>query len=48
MSYLYILEIDPLSAALFVIIFSHSVSCLFVSFMISVYGQKLLNLIWSQ
>ena len=45
MSYLCNWEVDPLSAASFVIIFSRSVSCRFVSFMISFYGQKLLNLV---
>ena len=44
MNYLYILEINPLSVALFAIIFSHSKGCLFVLFMISFAAQKLLSL----
>ena len=49
MSCLCILEIKPLSVALFAKIFSHSVSCLFVSFffMVSFAVQKLLSLIRS-
>ena len=35
MNSLYILEIKPLLAAWFAMIFSHSVDCLFVSFMVS-------------
>ena len=45
MSCLYILEINSLSVALFANIFSHSVGCLFVLFMISFAMQKLLSLI---
>ena len=45
MSCLYIL--DPLLVALFANIFSHSVGCLFVLFMVSFDVQKLLSLIWS-
>ena len=45
MSYLYILEINPLSVTSFANIFSHSVGCLFVLFMISFARQKLLSLI---
>uniref|UniRef100_A0A8D0QLW4 Uncharacterized protein n=1 Tax=Sus scrofa TaxID=9823 RepID=A0A8D0QLW4_PIG len=37
---LYILEIKPLSVASFEIIFSHSVSCLFVFFLVSFAVQK--------
>ena len=47
MSYLYILEINPLSVALFANIFSHSVGCLFVLFMVSFAVQKLLSFIRS-
>ena len=43
MSCLYILEINPLSVALFANIFSHSEGCLFVSFMVSFAVQKLLS-----
>jgi len=47
-SCLYILEIKPLSIALFETIFSHSVGCLFCSFsMISFAVQKLVSLIRS-
>ena len=45
MSCLYILEINPLSVASFANIFSHSVGCLFVLFMVSFDVQKLLSLI---
>ena len=45
MSYLYILEINPLSVTSFANIFSHSVGCLFVLFMISFARQKLLSLV---
>ena len=48
MSYLYILEINILSLALFAINFSHSESCLFILIMVSFAMQKLLNLIRSQ
>ena len=47
MSYLYILEIKPLSAASFANIFSHSVGCLFILFMVSFAVQKLVSLIRS-
>ena len=47
MSYLYILEINPLSVASFANIFSQSVGCLFVLFMVSFAVQKLLSLIRS-
>ena len=42
MSCLYILEIKPLSVALFVNIFSYSIGCLFVLFMVSFDVQNLL------
>ena len=45
MSCLYILEINPLLAALLAIIFSHSEGCLFILFMVSFAVQKLLSLI---
>ena len=44
---LYILEIKPLSVASFETIFSHSVSCLFVFFLVSFAVQKLVHLIKS-
>ena len=44
---LYILEINPFSAALFENIFSHSEGCAFVLFMVSFTIQKLLSLIRS-
>uniref|UniRef100_A0A8D0XT42 Uncharacterized protein n=1 Tax=Sus scrofa TaxID=9823 RepID=A0A8D0XT42_PIG len=47
MSCLCILEIKPLSVALFAIIFYHSVGCLFVLLMISYSVQKLVSLIRS-
>ena len=47
MSCLYIMEINPLLVASFVNIFSHSVDCLFVLFMVSYDVQKLLSLIRS-
>ena len=47
MSCLYILEINPLSVASFAIIFSHSESCLFTSFIVFFAVQKLLSLIRS-
>ena len=47
MSSLYILEINPLSAASFANIFSRSVGCLFFLFMVSFVLQKLLSLIRS-
>ena len=42
-----ILEMNSLSVASFVNIFSHSVGCLFILFMVSLAMQKLLCLIWS-
>ena len=42
-----ILEISPLSVASFTNIFSHSIGCLFIFFMVSFAVQKLLSLIWS-
>ena len=47
MSCFYILEMNPLLAALFANIFSHSVGCLFVLFIVSLSVQKLLSLIRS-
>ena len=47
MSYLYILEINPLSVVSFAIIFSHSEGCLFSLFIVSFAVQKLLSLIRS-
>ena len=47
MSYLYILEINPLSAVSFAIIFSHSEGCLFTLLIVSFAVQKLLSLIRS-
>ena len=47
MSCLYILEINPLSVALFANIFSHSEGCLFILFMVSFAVQKFLSLIRS-
>ena len=47
MSCLYILEINPLSVDSFANIFSHSVGCLFVLFMVSFAVYKLLSLIRS-
>ena len=47
MSCLYILEINPLSVALFANIFYHSEGCLFILFMVSFAVQKLLSLIRS-
>ena len=41
----YILEINPLSVALFANIFFHCIDCLFVLFMVSFAVQKLLSLI---
>ena len=48
MSYLYILEINPLSVVSFAIIFFHSESCLFTLLIVSFAEQKLLCLIRSQ
>ena len=45
MSYLYILEINSLSVALFAIIFSHFEGCLFTLLLVSLVIQKLLSLI---
>ena len=47
MSCLYILDIKPLSVALFENIFFHSVGCLFVLLMVSFAVQKLISLIRS-
>ena len=47
MSCLYILEINPLLVTSFAKIFSNSVGCLFVLFMVSLAVQKLLSLIRS-
>ena len=47
MSCVYILEIKPLLVALFANIFSHSVGCLFVLFLVSFAVQKLVSLIRS-
>ena len=44
---LYILEINPLSVALFAIIFSCFEGCLFILFMVSFAVQKFLSLIQS-
>ena len=44
MSCLYVLEIKPLSVTSFANIFSHSVGCLFILFMVSFVMQKLLSL----
>ena len=46
-SCLYVLEIKPLSVASFETIFSHSISCLFVFFLVSFAVQKLVSLIRS-
>ena len=48
MSYLYILEVNPLSVDSFANIFSHSEGCLFVLFMVSFAVQKLLSFIRSR
>ena len=47
MSCLYILEIKPLLVASFANIFSRSVGCLFILFMVSFAVQKLISLIRS-
>ena len=47
MSWLYILEISPLSAVSFAVIFSHSEGCLFTLLIVSFAVQKLLSLIRS-
>ena len=44
MNCLYILDIKPLSVASFANIFSHSIGCLFVLFMVSFAVQKLVSL----
>ena len=44
---MYILEIKPLLVASFANIFSHSIGCLFVLFMVSFAVQKLVSLIRS-
>ena len=44
MSYFHILEINPLLLASFANIFSHSVKCFFIKFMVS-FVQKFLSLI---
>ena len=46
-SCLYMLEIKPLSVASFETVFSHSVSCLFVFFLVSFAVQKLFSFISS-
>ena len=46
-SCLYILEIKPLSVASFETVFSHSVSCLFVLFLVSFAVQNLVSLMRS-
>ena len=45
---LYILEINALSISLFANIFSHSVGCLFILFMVSFAVQKLSRLLLKQ
>ena len=47
MSYLYILEINPLSVVLFAIIFSHAEGCLFTLFIDCFVVQTFLSLIRS-
>ena len=47
MSWLYILEINPLSVVSFAIIFSHSEGCLFTLLIVSFAVQKILSLIRS-
>ena len=47
MNCLYLLGINPLSVALFANVFSHSVGCLLVLFMVSFALQKLISLIRS-
>ena len=50
MSFLYILEVNPLSVASFAIIFSHSEGCLFTLLIVSfpfAHKQKLMSLISS-
>ena len=48
MSYLFILEINPLSVVSFGIIFSHSEGCLFTLLIVSFAVQKLISLIRSR
>ena len=47
MSFLYILEMNPLSVVSFTIIFSHSEGCLFTLFIVSFAVQKFVSLIRS-
>jgi len=47
MSCLYILKVNPWSVASVANIFSHSVGCLFILFLVSFLMQMLLNLVWS-
>ena len=47
MCYLYILEIKPLSIVSFANIFSHSIGCLFILFIVSFAMQKLVSFIRS-
>ena len=47
MSYVYILEIKPLSVVSFAVIFFHSEGCLFTLFIVSFAVRKLLSLIRS-
>ena len=47
MSFLYILDINPLSCICFANIFSHSVGCLLILLLVSCAVQKLFGLIWS-
>ena len=47
MSYLYILEINPLSVDSFANIFSHSEGYLFILFVVSFAVQTILSFIWS-
>ena len=47
MSYLYMLDINPLLVLSFANIFSHSVGCVFVLFMVSFAVEKLVSLIRS-
>ena len=46
-SFLYILEINPLSVVSFAIVISHSEGCLFTLLIVSFFVQKLLSLIRS-
>jgi len=47
MNYLYILEIKPLSFMLFANVFSHSLGCRFILFMVSFAVQEFVSLIKS-